>query len=90
MRKLFIAIATMGMGATAHASVIGTTYTDATSDLLNSSLTNIDLVSARFSNDTTHLHLSLQTSTHGITILQLTPAHTTAPHLQSHGHLALH
>ncbi|MCP4836276.1 MAG: hypothetical protein GY895_16090, partial [Phycisphaera sp.] len=55
MRKMFIAAATLGMGASVHAAVIGTTYTDATNDLLDSSLTNLDLVSARFSNDATHL-----------------------------------
>ena len=59
MRKMFIAVATLGLGASTHAAVIGTTYTDATNDLLDSSLTNLDLVSARFSNDATHLHLSV-------------------------------
>ena len=59
MRELFIATVTLGLSAATQASVIGTTYTDATHDLLNSSLTNIDLVSARFSNDATHLHLSV-------------------------------
>ena len=59
MRELFIAILTLGLGAGAQASVIGTTYTDATNDLFDSSLSNLDLVSARFSNDATHLHLSV-------------------------------
>ncbi|MHC4246160.1 MAG: hypothetical protein ACYSUU_05090 [Planctomycetota bacterium] len=59
MRELFIAILTLGLGAGAQASIIGTTYTDATNDLFDSSLTNLDLVSARISNDATHLHLSV-------------------------------
>lgn len=59
MRETFIAIVTLGLGATTHAAVIGTTYIDATDDLFDSSLTNLDLVSARFSNDATHLHLSV-------------------------------
>lgn len=59
MRELFIATVTLGLSAAAQASVIGTTYTDATNDLFDSSLTNLDLVSAHFSNDATHLHLSV-------------------------------
>lgn len=59
MRELFIATVTLGLSAATQASVIGTTYTDATNDLFDSSLTNLDLVSAQFSNDATHLHLSV-------------------------------
>ena len=59
MRQKFIVIATVGLCTAAQAGVVGTTYTDATGDVFDSSLTNIDLVSARFSNDATHLHLSV-------------------------------
>ncbi|MDG2021042.1 MAG: hypothetical protein P8J59_03730 [Phycisphaerales bacterium] len=59
MRNEFLAIASVTIVSAAHAGGVGSTYTDATGDIFDSSLSNIDILAATFNNDSTNLYLSV-------------------------------
>jgi hypothetical protein len=59
MRHEFLAIATVSIASAAHAGGVGSTYVDASGDIFDSSLSNIDILNATFSNDATNLYLSV-------------------------------
>ena len=59
MRHMFLAIATITFASVAHAGGVGSTYVDASGDIFDSNLSNIDILNATFSNDATNLYLSV-------------------------------
>jgi len=59
MRHSLLTIATISMVSAAHAGGVGSTYVDASGDICDSNLSNIDILNATFNNDATNLYLSV-------------------------------